>query len=110
MHPRGSEILAPPSKDTQNRASAPEKILLFLSRPIMRWPTWPRDRLTPRVRIAPSPSLEPKIYFAAWNLAGSWLDTAVIFSSNILTVAVLSGKARRSNAHEGPLMIEVRNL
>src|SRR5580704_8591659 len=39
-----------------------------------------------------------------------WLHTAVTFSSNILTVAVLRGKRGALATREGPLMIEVRNL
>jgi len=35
---RGVGALAPTLKNTQNRALAPEEILLSLSRPFMRWP------------------------------------------------------------------------
>ena len=66
--------------------------------------------MTPRARVLLRPRSHQRFASRHGTWPWVWLHTATTFSSNILTVAVLNGKARRSGTHEGPLMIEVRNL
>ncbi len=59
----GVGALAPTSKDTQNRALAPEEILLFLSRPFMKWPLVNRTYLTRKATLNQIDKTHRLLYF-----------------------------------------------